>query len=1116
MDSQELTFGLPSGSPSVYLDTSHSDVVDATASELSLYIPGGDFLLEASYERLGPDLLLVGGEYSVLVKGYFTHERAPDLYTTDGTSFVPGSEAIRLAGPATPGQFAQAGAIPREAVIGVVVSDDEMPRPERRLERESDEGEGPGVIAVAAETINRLTLADLDAMQRTLDVTVLPDGSESMSAEFSGEEYFALGPGVSGEFVVFADEIFQQALNEGTSLEEAEFRVQQGIREVIDEGAPPEGDRLPFRDSMEEWYELQESMSLEEEGLIAYERAVKDWFRFSGEYEYTPVDVDFQLESQPSPDFAVLNGYVPEALGERGDSRDDPFVPLPTVVDFNYNQEQNITVAEEAGTLSLPVTRTGRIDVTTTVEFATSDGSATAGLDYTATSGTLTFAPGETTKEITVTILDDVAQESDETFIITVFNASNASLLGGIATVTIVDTDSAPTFSIDDVTTDGESAANATFTVTRGGDTTVTSTVDFASSDGTATAGADYTATSGTLTFAPGDTTKTFAVRVLADTTDESNETATLTLSNASNGSIIDATGILTITDDDTDGDPTVSSFSPADNEYSVTASDNVVITFSEAVFDNGGNIRLFKKQGDTEVTSDVTVSGTTVTINPSSDLSENTGYYVKIASNALVDEAGNSFAGFTTENTLNFTTAVFDGLEDGVNLSPTTDLLHTDFKSISIFTTPIQQGQSITYDPNDGFGNWFYFYEGTSALSGDIGTGLYNFLETQGRTEINGIPKADVGITWVNGGQDDPDGNTSLSPSTPSNKPLFKHVNLTTFNADGTSRVDWDVGNNGDNTRLVRWEYTSDGFLEGYDLRDDPEFVRAKSDTAFTPEAGNTGFLYLAFANKNSAEHDTPMTYSVAAIVDGVVEGLEYFTTSGFTGLTDENGQFRYLNGDDITFKVGGVVLGTATAEDVASGKTFLQDIADVDRTDLNDEYLENMATFLQSLDENRHPDDGIVITEATRMALQGANLDLRTATGTEVRTLVEDIGARYVNEADAMAHVKKMLVQHTGLQMDDFEEHVTDDTVIEIFDYVVTTPDASDFINLSTSTIDLGHGVAEELASAAGDNFAALTVGGSVFPVASTDTPSLDYEVLPENYMLLNDIESANAVVM
>ena len=86
MASLELPFGPPSGDPSVYLDTSHSDIVDATASELSLYIPGDDFVLKASYERLGPDLLLSGEEYSVLVKGYFTHERAPDLYTTVGSS----------------------------------------------------------------------------------------------------------------------------------------------------------------------------------------------------------------------------------------------------------------------------------------------------------------------------------------------------------------------------------------------------------------------------------------------------------------------------------------------------------------------------------------------------------------------------------------------------------------------------------------------------------------------------------------------------------------------------------------------------------------------------------------------------------------------------------------------------------------------------------------------------------------------------------------------------------------------------------------------------------------------------------------------------------------------
>ena len=60
MASPEFPFGSPSGDPSVYLDTSHSDIVDATASEPSLYIPGDDFVLKASYERLGPDLLLSG------------------------------------------------------------------------------------------------------------------------------------------------------------------------------------------------------------------------------------------------------------------------------------------------------------------------------------------------------------------------------------------------------------------------------------------------------------------------------------------------------------------------------------------------------------------------------------------------------------------------------------------------------------------------------------------------------------------------------------------------------------------------------------------------------------------------------------------------------------------------------------------------------------------------------------------------------------------------------------------------------------------------------------------------------------------------------------------------
>ena len=116
----EQTFGSSLDGSSVYLDTSKSQWLDASSGEGPLHVPGGDFVLEAQYSRLGPDLFLSGEEHSVFVKGYFTHEQAPDLYTTDGSAVVRGSVATRLAGPVTPGQFAQADAVPGVQPIGVV------------------------------------------------------------------------------------------------------------------------------------------------------------------------------------------------------------------------------------------------------------------------------------------------------------------------------------------------------------------------------------------------------------------------------------------------------------------------------------------------------------------------------------------------------------------------------------------------------------------------------------------------------------------------------------------------------------------------------------------------------------------------------------------------------------------------------------------------------------------------------------------------------------------------------------------------------------------------------------------------------------------------------------
>ncbi|MEA3469891.1 MAG: tandem-95 repeat protein, partial [Thermodesulfobacteriota bacterium] len=210
--------------------------------------------------------------------------------------------------------------------------------------------------------------------------------------------------------------------------------------------------------------------------------------------------------------------------------------------------------------------------------------------------------------------------------------------------------------------------------------------------------------------------------------------------------------------------------------------------------------------------------------------------------------------------------------------------------------------------------------------------------------------------------------------------------------------------------------------------VKNDDNSYTVQDDRTENQDGTDTIINVEKFSFTDGIQNVEDLTLS-ANLIDGAVEGVEYTTSSGLHGFTDENGGFSFKDGDDVTFTVGGVTLGTATSEDVATGKTFLQDIADVERTDLNDEYLENMATFLQSIDENSDAYDGIVITDATREALADSNIDLRTASEDDVQQLVEQVGKSYVSEDAAMDHVEDMLVEHTDLNHDEFEEHIDDD---------------------------------------------------------------------------------------
>ena len=125
--------------------------------------------------------------------------------------------------------------------------------------------------------------------------------------------------------------------------------------------------------------------------------------------------------------------------------------------------------------------------------------------------------------------------------------------------MTITDDEGTPTLSIANVTTSNENPANLTATVTLSAVSSQTVTVGYATANGTATATADYTAVTGTLTFNPGDTTKTLNVAILADTIDEENETFTVALSSPTNAAVSTSSGTATMTITDDDAAPTIS-----------------------------------------------------------------------------------------------------------------------------------------------------------------------------------------------------------------------------------------------------------------------------------------------------------------------------------------------------------------------------------------------------------------------------------------------------------------------------------------------------------------------------------------------------------------------------
>jgi hypothetical protein len=203
-----------------------------------------------------------------------------------------------------------------------------------------------------------------------------------------------------------------------------------------------------------------------------------------------------------------------------------------------------------SGKAYFPINLTGIITSAVTVNYSTSPGTAAAGADYTTSSGSLTFLPGQPTRYIAVPIVNSAQYEPTETFFVNLSTPTQGVILGrSQATCMIYSNVPAVSISNNGMAKPTSGQSTMTFNVGLTQPSTHVVTVDYALVDGTAVAGVDYVFSSGTLTFQPGQTAQTITVTINGNTTLGINSFY-VQLSNVSNATLLDPLGIGTIVDE--------------------------------------------------------------------------------------------------------------------------------------------------------------------------------------------------------------------------------------------------------------------------------------------------------------------------------------------------------------------------------------------------------------------------------------------------------------------------------------------------------------------------------------------------------------------------------------
>ena len=579
-----------------------------------------------------------------------------------------------------------------------------------------------------------------------------------------------------------------------------------------------------------------------------------------------------------------------------------------------------------------------------TVDYATSDGTASSASDYTATSGTVSFVEGESSKTITVTVSDDAVVEDDETLTVGLTNPAGANVViddaTGVGTIT---NDDQATVTIADVTVaEADGTATVTFTLDNAVEGGLS--VDVSTTNGTATGGVDFSPiTAQTITFdGTAGETETLDITITADAIVEADETITVSMS-----------GLTPATAASTDIDITDGA------TVTITNDDVAVITIADVTIseDAGTGTATLTLDKAVAATFDVYVNSAAGTAGHNDDFTE---VFNEIA----------SFAGTAGETqTINFT--VLD--DDVVELDETfrlllssvtnTSLNHDDFNLTDEATVTIKNDDAatlaiddvdkaenadgttatltftvtLTGDVDQGMTVDFATSDGTALSASDYtsGSGTLNFAGTDGETQTLSVAVSDddlveadetFDVTLSNllaGGR-----NVSISDATGvgtiTNDDLasITIADVTVDEEDGTATVSLVLN------KAVEGGLTVDlSTADGTATTTDSDYTAlVSSPVTFAGTIGESHDVNITIGSDSKLEANETFTVSMSNLTPVTVSSTDIDITDGATVTINNDDQATVTIADASGAEADGAITLTATLDNAVDGGFFVE----------------------------------------------------------------------------------------------------------------------------------------------------------------------------------------------